>query len=162
MNVNPPAPFVAEQLNQNFPLPVNHSGVAGSRLNRLLNYHAGNVPGTDQFFGAMLRKWQAISFFLSYNNNREATYFHTGSMAEYHDPFLRHLLSKYVSVVESPEAGRAILNDNAAFTRQSTTTNILVQINLPVNGRYGTTFSFTTSSAFRTSLLGMNLQRAVA
>lgn len=66
-----------------------------------LQNYASNVPGTDQYFSGILRKFKAVSFHSNYVNKKPLLLFHTGSMAEFHDPFFRHLLSKYVSVVES-------------------------------------------------------------
>ena len=45
------------------------------------------------------------------------TIFHTGSIAEYHDSWLRILLSQYVSCVDgsTKEDGGLILSDNAHF-----------------------------------------------
>jgi Ser-tRNA(Ala) deacylase AlaX len=36
-------------------------------------------------------------------------------MAEYHDPFLRRVLSKYVTKVVSPDAGAQVFDDDKAF-----------------------------------------------
>ena len=100
----------------------NNTRAPRSHLHSLLNYHAGNVVGTDQYYGGIRRQWEAISNFHSHINNREATHFHTCSMAEFHDPFLRRLLSKYVAQVTYPEhereaAANEVLNNLTAFRR---------------------------------------------
>lgn len=48
-------------------------------------------------------------------HDKPARVFHTCSLAEYHDPFLRRLLSKYVSRVESPERGHDALTSDSVF-----------------------------------------------
>ena len=48
-------------------------------------------------------------------NNLEASFFHTGSIAEYHDPFLRQLLAKYVRLVESEADGDRVLSEDDKF-----------------------------------------------
>jgi hypothetical protein len=86
-------------------------------LEKLLNNYAANIKGTDQYWGSVLRKWQATSLFLSYVHDLEPTVFWTGSIAEYHDPFLRRLLSKYVGLVECYEEGVQMLSDDEKFRR---------------------------------------------
>ena len=46
------------------------------------------------------------------------TIFHTGSIAEYHDSWLRILLSRYVSCIDgnSNADGQLVLNNNSHFT----------------------------------------------
>lgn len=100
-------------LDNDVPGSANTSTV--DKVQRSLNYHAGNVRGTDQYWGNVLRQWQATALFHSIINDREATYFHSGSIAENHDPLLRRLLSQYVSRVESQEAGARVLVDDKAF-----------------------------------------------
>lgn len=121
---NPPNPLpdVAPGTTPNVPnAPRNAAPNASAsssgltKLKRDLNYHAGNIPGTDQYWGSILRKWQNTALFHSIVNDREATYFHSGSIAENHDPFLRRVLSQYVSKVQSPEQGQRILEDDQAF-----------------------------------------------
>ena len=87
------------------------------RLQQRVQYFVGNVGGTDQFHAANNRKFKATAFHHSYHNNKAARIFHTGSMAEFHDPFLRHLLFRHVSKVRSPQAGQLILESDAAFSK---------------------------------------------
>jgi hypothetical protein len=82
---------------------------------KALNFSVGSIRGTDQYWGARQREFIAINHFLSYTEDKEPHVFHTESLAEYHDPFLRRILSKYVTKVESEEEGRAILESDLAF-----------------------------------------------
>jgi hypothetical protein len=93
----------------------NDDGGVRPRLERLVNYAAGNVRSTDQYWASTLRKFEATSLFQSHIMGRESTIFHTLSMAKYHDPFLRRLLSKYVTKVVSPNAGAQVFDDDKAF-----------------------------------------------
>ena len=85
------------------------------RLERLLNFCAGNIKGTDQYYGALLRKWRATSLYHSFMNDKEATFFHTTSIAEFYDPYLRHLLAAYVGVISGGDAAERIKTNDSAF-----------------------------------------------
>jgi hypothetical protein len=90
-------------------------------LKSKLNYYAGNVRGTDQFWKAKLLDFRATAQYHSHINGTEANFFHTTSMAEYHDPFLRRAISKYVGVITNSEAGQAILCNQQAFVKAVST-----------------------------------------
>lgn len=75
-----------------------------------LQHSAGNVRGTDQYWKSVRNKFKAAIFYLQYVKKKEMRYFVTGSQAEYHDPFLRRVLAKYVGNVESEEAGCLVLS----------------------------------------------------
>lgn len=79
-----------------------------------VNHHVGNVPGTDQYFKSVKNKFTATHFHHGYTNNLPLSAFHTGSLAEFHDPFLRHLLSSYSSLI-CGEGTQDILNNDRAF-----------------------------------------------
>ena len=94
--------------------PVNAPPSAAA-LNKQLTYVAGNVPGSDPYFGQLFRKWKAVNFYLSYAKGKEATFFHTASMAEYHDPALRSLLAKYCEATGQSNTATEILEDDRCF-----------------------------------------------
>jgi hypothetical protein len=75
-----------------------------------LQHAAGNVRGTDQYWKGVRNKFKAAIFYMQYVKKKEFRYFITGSQAEYHDPFLRRLLSKYVTSVRGIDAGIAVMN----------------------------------------------------
>jgi hypothetical protein len=63
-------------------------------------------------------KLRHATFFQSYVNKEDIAVFHTGSHAEFHDPFLQRLLSKYVKKI-SPQHDTSyldIMNNDAKFT----------------------------------------------
>jgi hypothetical protein len=87
------------------------------RIEEAVNYSAGNVRGTDQYLKKLNGQFRATTFFHNYVNDLDMRYFCTGSQAEFADPYLRRLLSKYVAVIDSSkESGQQILdNDGALF-----------------------------------------------
>ena len=96
-----------------------------TRLGSKVNFYVGNVRGTDQYWASKRNEFQATAFFHNYYEQQDGDdpdgdktvplrMFHTLSIAEYHVPALRRLLSRYATVVESPEVGEAILSDDAA------------------------------------------------
>ena len=87
----------------------------GKSIATSINYFAGNVRGTDQYFASVQRDFRAVAFFNNYINNQPIRLFHTASMAEYHDPNLRRIISTYTASVESEESGKAVLDDDAVF-----------------------------------------------
>ena len=87
-------------------------------LQRKLFTYASNVPGTKPYWVAKCHEFKSTSFFHSYINQMHPTIFHTGTIAEYHDSWLRNLLSQYVSSINgnSVTDGQKVLNDNSHFT----------------------------------------------
>ena len=61
---------------------------------------ASNVPGTKPYWAAKCPELKSTSFFHSYIKKMHPTIFHTGSIVEYHDSWLRILLSRYVSCID--------------------------------------------------------------
>jgi hypothetical protein len=85
-------------------------------IRNALNYGAGNVHGTSQYWGNANRQLKATALYHEYVNQLQMRYFHTQSNAEFHDPFLCLLLYRYVRQIESEEEGTVeILEDDAAF-----------------------------------------------
>ena len=81
-----------------------------------LNYFAGNIRGTGQYWKSQRNQFHVTATYHSYMEDTEANFFHTTSMAEFHDPFLRNVLSKYVATVEKdPTKAQAILESDALF-----------------------------------------------
>jgi hypothetical protein len=60
-------------------------------------------------------QFKASAFYQGYAKGLDMRYFFTGSQAEFHDPYLRRVLAKYVLVLLGEEAGCKILEDDAAF-----------------------------------------------
>ena len=86
------------------------------KIRQRLNIHAGNVRGTDQYWSSRRREFKATSLFSSYLLKRECRIFHTGSLAEFHDPYLRRILSRYVAKVKSdPSLEQFIMQNDASF-----------------------------------------------
>ena len=87
-------------------------------LQRKLFTYASNVPGTKPYWVAKCHEFKSTSFFHSYINQMHPTIFHTGTIAEYHDSWLRNLLSQYVSSINgnSVTDGEKVLSDNSHFT----------------------------------------------
>jgi hypothetical protein len=85
------------------------------KLEESINYAAGNVKGTDQYNKKLLGEYQATAFYHNYSNDSDMRYFLTGSQAEFSDPYLRRLLSKYVAIVVSQEEGQRVLEDDTVF-----------------------------------------------
>ena len=80
--------------------------------------HSSNIPGLPAYWKSSFFEFKARTFFQSYVNKEDIAVFHTGSHAEFHDPFLRRLLSKYVKKI-SPQHDTSyldIMNDDAKFT----------------------------------------------
>ena len=96
-------------------------------VSRSLQHYTGNVAGTDQYWSSRLSEFQAVAFFQGYVRKNPVRVFHTLSLAEYHDPFLRRLLGKYVEKVEEPwlhlnlpgkpryRTREAVLNDDKVY-----------------------------------------------
>lgn len=79
--------------------------------------HSGNIPGTPAYWKSTFHEFKANAFYQEYMLGRNITMFHTGSHAEFHDPFLRRLLSKYVAEISPPgdTFTADILVDDAKF-----------------------------------------------
>ena len=59
-----------------------------------------NVPGTDEYWTSSGFEMKAAVFYRSYIEEDEISLFHTGSLAEYHEPHLRSILSKYTRNID--------------------------------------------------------------
>ena len=57
---------------------------------------ASNVPVTKPYWVNKRYEIKNTSFFYSYSCKMHPTFFHTGSIVEYHDSWLRIILSQYV------------------------------------------------------------------
>ena len=85
------------------------------KFRKSLNYHVGNVRSTDQYWTARNREFRNFAHHMMYKNKTPMRLFVTSSLAEYHDPFLRRLLFKYISVTRSKEEGTSLLTDDKLF-----------------------------------------------
>ena len=89
-----------------------------SKVNDLatkVNHYVGNVPGTDQYFKSVKKKFTATHFHHGYTKNLPLSAFHTGSLAEFHDPFLRQLLASYASATRSAGFSQSVLDNDGVF-----------------------------------------------
>lgn len=79
--------------------------------------HTGSVMCTPQYWRNVFSKFEATTFWHSYIKQRELTVFTTGSLAEYHDFHLRHLLYKYKKALSGsdPEQCQRILTTDSDF-----------------------------------------------
>jgi hypothetical protein len=84
--------------------------------------HSSNIPATPAYWKSAFYEFQARTFAASYLEETDISVFHTGSHAEFHDPFLRYLLSDYVKQLSNPSVSgddapfhQQILEDDAAF-----------------------------------------------
>ena len=86
-------------------------------LQRKLFFFASNVPGTKPYWVSKQHKFESKSFFHSYINKMHPTIFHTGSIVEYHDSWLRILVYQYVSRIDgnTKDDGDLVLNDDTYF-----------------------------------------------
>ena len=58
-------------------------------------------PRPKPYWVSKQHKFKSISFFHSYINKMYPPFFHTGSISEHYDSWLRILLSQYVSCIDS-------------------------------------------------------------
>lgn len=70
----------------------NYLQIATEDLLKRAHMHASNVPGTMPYWKRTRYEFKAINFFNSYINNRDIYLFHTGSLEEYNEYPLHHLL----------------------------------------------------------------------
>jgi len=81
--------------------------------------HSGNQPGTSAYQKATYHEFIAHSFFQQYINNRGIDVFLTGSLAEFHEHYLRVLLAKYVAQLSPSPSDldpESILTDDNKFS----------------------------------------------
>ena len=80
----------------------------GERKNLFTRLHqySSNIVGTDPYWKSTRFSYKATTFFKSYIHKQELSLFHTGSIAEFHEPWLRFLLSKYISMIEHPNISK--------------------------------------------------------
>ena len=57
--------------------------------------HSRNIPGTPMYQRGTYYQFKATDFFQNYIMEKDSNAFHTGSLAKYHDPFLREISKKY-------------------------------------------------------------------
>ena len=79
---------------------------------------ASNVAGTDPYWHSTRFEMKVINFYQQYIDDNQLSIFHTGSLAEHHEPALRKLLSQYVQELDGTlEAdSQKILDDDTAFS----------------------------------------------
>ena len=85
------------------------------RMLKTARMHAANIPGTTPYWYCTRFEMRAIHFCNVYMKNHRMCIFHTGSLAEYHEPALRLLLSKYVKNLDNIADEKDILNNDSAF-----------------------------------------------
>ena len=80
--------------------------------------YTSNVPGTKSYWESQFHSFRATSVHRSHIEKDAPAFFHTGSIAEYHDYGLRMLLQKYVNCLSNPNPlldGNKIQNDDKVF-----------------------------------------------
>ena len=83
-----------------------------------VHHYAANVSGTDQYYNKLRRQFTATAFHSHYADGKPARLFHTGSMAEFHDPFLKLLLIKYVAAVEGESVASQMVDDKQKYVEK--------------------------------------------
>ena len=87
---------------------------------KVAHIHSSNIIGLPAFWKSTYFEFMARNFFHSYIKDEDIAVFHTGSLAEFHDPYLRLLLAKYVREIsldpENDTSYNDILNDDMHFT----------------------------------------------
>lgn len=58
------------------------------KMMKQAHIHSSNIPGTPAYWKSSFYEFQARTFFESYAHGDDISIFHTGSHAEFHDPFL--------------------------------------------------------------------------
>ena len=82
-----------------------------------------NIPGTHGYWKSAFNEFEASSQQQSHVHNRTPAFFHTGSMAEFHEYDLRCLLALYVSCLtclaenEALAEARTIMTNDADFVK---------------------------------------------
>ena len=82
--------------------------------------HTSNVPGTKAYWRSKFHEFTSLSLHKSHVVGDPPSFFHTGSIAEYHDYSLRALLQNYVNQLSNPPedlVDTQILTNDAAFVR---------------------------------------------
>ena len=126
-----------------------------------LQHSAGNVLGTDQYWKSVRNKFKAAIFYLQYVKKVQMRYFITGSQAEFHDPFLRLVLSKYVTVVENEKAGQLVMTSQDHWFRAVTNYKTVVTHFLPLRTNNGTGIFSNILWMYMTFKVDMNLLKLV-
>ena len=91
--------------------------VMTEKLVKKAHMHAANIPGTTPYWKSTRHEFKAVNHYNSYMLKKDVSMFHTGSLAEYHEYSLRHLLHKYTAALSNvPQSlSEAILTDDNAF-----------------------------------------------
>lgn len=77
---------------------------------------SSNIPGTKSYFQSTRYEMKDINFYNAYIHDKHLSIFHTGSLAEFHEPPLWTLLAKYLSAINNDDSyAYAIMNDNKKF-----------------------------------------------
>ena len=87
------------------------------KLVKKAHMHAANIPGTTPYWKSTRHEFKAANFYNSYIKNKDVSMFHTGSLAEYHEYSLRHLLHKYTAALTNvtQSFSEDILTDDNTF-----------------------------------------------
>ena len=79
--------------------------VPTANIIKKVHIYVSNVTGTDAYWTSSRFKMKAAIFYRSYIEEDEISLFHTGSLAEYHEPHLRSILSKYTRHIDGLPEG---------------------------------------------------------
>jgi hypothetical protein len=79
--------------------------------------HSGNQPGTPAYMKSTFHEFEALTFYKQYILRLDLDVFLTGSLAEFHEYYLRLLLAKYVAQLSPPppdiDADSILSNDDS-------------------------------------------------
>jgi hypothetical protein len=81
--------------------------------------HSGNQPGTPAYMKSTYHEFCALTFFKQYIHHLDLDVFLTGSLAEFHEYYLRLLLAKYVAQLSPPPPNldpQSILSNDDSFS----------------------------------------------
>ena len=95
---------------------VHNDSGAKKKLESRLHLHSSNVPGTSSYWTSKRFKFRSITFFQSYVHENEVALFNTLSLAEFHEPHLRLIISNYVGAIGQHTFSQNIITDDEAFS----------------------------------------------
>lgn len=86
-----------------------------------LHTHCSNIGSTKSYWLAQRFAFKSTVFYRSYIKDEELSYFHTGSVAEFHEPWLRLIIYQYLCQLDNPTIKESdvesILSDDSIFLK---------------------------------------------
>jgi hypothetical protein len=101
------------------------------RLVKTTKVVSGNIVGTPQYWKSKFHEFRAKTFFNSYIKGNDISVFHTGSLAEFHEFFLRRLLClsmfmKYPLLAIPPTTTSWKMTSHSSKQYKCTKTSLLI------------------------------------